>query len=161
MNSILYQKTKEVFKTFLARKGQIVTIEFARPLKTRKACLDSITKLVVMQARAGVNYDNMASVIEKRDNGDLPSENAGLPWGQWAKDENGNSLFPHVIEHKGGKYLRFASFASNVPSTVKYFRNGLEVDKESIIADCLASEFQERDALDVFNVKEANILDIR
>jgi hypothetical protein len=147
--------------TFLARKGQIVTIEFQRELKTRKTCVDVITKLVTMQARAGVSYDNMASVQEKRENGELPAENAGLPWGVWAKDNNGKSLFPHVIEHKGKLYFRFSAFSSNVQTVVKYFRNGVEVSKESVIADCLASEFAERESLDVFNVKAENILAIR
>lgn len=150
--------------TFLARKGQIVTVSWERPMKTPKGVTHAITKSVTMQARAGVNYDNMRDVIAKRDSGELPAHNAGLPWGTWAT-LGGVSLFPHVIAHtpKGEShekhYLRFATLPNGNPGKVEYFLDGAPISKEAARKLTLASEWSEG-AKDVFNVCAAHVKSI-
>ncbi len=145
---------KAIIEKFLSRKGQIVTVEFSRPLKTRKEfAAMHIEKHCLLQARAGINYDNMNSVIEKRESGDLPAVNAGLPWGVW-------KVFPHIIEHKGSDYLRFATLP-NGKNERSFTLNGKPVTMEEIKPFCLASEFTERAEMDVFTVKAENVKDIR
>jgi hypothetical protein len=151
--------------TFLSRKGQIVTVSWVRPMKTLKTVAGTVTKSVTTQARAGVNYDNMRDVIAKRESGELPAENAGLPWGRWASI-GGVSLFPHVIAHtpKGKTnevhYLRFATLPSGNPAKVVYMRDGQPITKEQARAITLASEWNEGEK-DVFNVCAEHITSIR
>jgi hypothetical protein len=127
----------------LGRKGQIVTITAIRSMKTRKGILSKILKRSTFQAQVGVNYDNKASVKEKRESGELPAENAGLPWGQW-------EIFPYVIEHNGKRYFRFSTVKNNFQRQVSYFLDGKEVSKDLIESLCLASEFREKESLDTF-----------
>ena len=127
----------------IGRKGQIVTITAIRSMKTRKGILSEILKRSTFQAQVGVNYDNKASVQAKRESGELPAENAGLPWGEW---EN----FPYVIAHKGKRYFRFSTVKNDFQRKVTYFLDGAEVDRDTIESLCLASEFREKENLDVF-----------
>lgn len=134
----------------LSRKGQIVTIHARRGMKTRAKVSAIVEKESIFQAQVGVDYDNKKSVIEKRENGELPSENQGLPWGVW-------KIFPYVISHKGRDYFRFSTVKNNFVPTVRYWLNGKEVAKEEIEPLCLASEFAEKTG-DCFNFHLGDIL---
>lgn len=120
------------------RKGANLSAIIGKELKTRKGVTDCVEKLTSIVIRGGIDYDNQKAVIEGREDGTLPEENAGLPWGQWVN-------FPYHIEHKGTDYVRFYS-ASGLPFTPKteYFLNGEMVDKSQIQSLCLASEFPTR-----------------
>lgn len=146
---------KDILATFLSRKGQFAGFLWNRPLKTRKEFSHlSITKSVRCVAQVGVDYDNRASVQAARESGELPSENAGLPWGQW-------KVFPYVITHKGNDYLRIYPVANRVPRVV-YRCNGAMVSREFAESVCLASEFRETTAPHTcFTVNAANVLAIR
>ncbi len=117
------------------RKGQNVKAIWGKTMKTRKGITHIVEKLTSLVVRAGIDYDNMGLVQEKREAGELPAENAGLPWGQWAE-------FPFHIEHKGTDYARFypASGLEFTPK-VEYYLDGLQVEKSAIVEFCLASEF--------------------
>lgn len=153
-------------QTFLSRKGQIVTVGWTRPMKSPKGVFAQITKKVVMQARAGVNYDNMKDVIAKRESGELPAENAGLPWGRWASI-GGASLFPHVIAHtpKGATeekhYLRFAKLDGGNAPVIEYFQDGKAISKEEARRLTLASEWNDGPSPDVFTVTADSVDFIR
>ncbi len=121
----------------LTRKGQIVTITARRSMKTLKSTQAMIEKLSVFQARAGINYDNVKAVKEKRESGELPAENAGLPWGEWHQ-------FPYVIRHKGKFYFRLYTVANNFTPKTVYFVNGVESDRATVEPLCLASEFYDK-----------------
>lgn len=138
----------------LALKGQFASLCTERPLKVKKGKIE-IMKRSTFVCRVGVNYDNIATVKEDRANGDLPAENAGLPWGSWVP-----GLFPYVIAHKGCHYFRCTSVKndSSIPK-VSYTRNGVEISKDEAKADALASEFYEKDS-EVFTVKVESILEI-
>lgn len=151
--------------TFLSRKGQIVTVAWLRPMKALKGVSASVTKGVTMQARAGVNYDNMRDVIAKRESGELPAVNAGLPWGRWAKI-GGVDMFPHIISHtpKGATgeqhYLRFAKLPNGNPGSVEFFIDGKPATRDEVRGMTLASEWSES-AGDVFNVRADYVTSIR
>lgn len=137
----------------LARKGQICTFTTTRPLKVRKGQAP-ITKTSTFQARVGVNYDNIATVQEKRANGELPAENQGLPWGEW-------EVFPYVIAHKGEKYFRCTSIRNNFVSKTEYTRDGFAISKEEAQVAALASEFSTGEPSEVFNIKLSSILEVK
>jgi hypothetical protein len=139
----------------LAKKGQIVSFHTVREMKVRKG-QDPIQKESWFLARVGVSYDNIQNVKDKREDGRLPEENAGLPWGQWLE-------YPHVIGHKGEEYVRCSTLKnSNTKGRVKYLRNGAEISREEAQLACLASEFRERDDdSDVFNIKASSILEVK
>jgi hypothetical protein len=133
----------------LALKGQIVTLCTKRDCKVRKGS-PMVEKVAKFQCRVGVNYDNMASVQEKRENGTLPAENAGLPWGQWL-------IFPHLIAHKGNHYLRCTTLNNNNVPQVSYLLDGREISREEARALCLASEFRDHEDNDCFTVKVESV----
>jgi hypothetical protein len=145
MNSDLLQK-------FLSKTGQICSVTWQRPCKTYKGETRKVEKRVSAVVRAGVNFDAMASVKEKRENGELPPENTGLPWGEWF-------VFPYIIAHKGDHYLRFSHFPGGKLET-HFFLDGKEVNKGKLREICLASEFTERESLDCFNVRASSILSL-
>jgi hypothetical protein len=139
---------------FLARKGQIVTVETVRPLKVRKG-MPEILKHSTFQARVGVTYDNIGVVQEKRESGELPAENQGLPWGQW-------EIFPYVIAHKGEKYLRCTMLRNGFHRAPVFTVNGAEITRDEAQRMALASEFSDRDdGPDVFNIKLSSVRAVR
>lgn len=126
--------------------GANYRVQWKRDMKTRKGVTAHCEKIVSCLVRAGVDYDAMKSVQAKRQAGELPQANAGLPWGEWV-------LFPRVIGHKGTLYFRFSrpSFAADM--SIAFLRDGQPVAKELLRGDCLASEFQERQDLDCLTLK--------
>lgn len=129
-------KIQDAIAQIKKHKGANCSATWIRPLKTLKGITSNVHKLTVAVVRGWVDYDNLASVQEGRANGDLPAENAGLPWGEWVE-------FPVHIAHKGMDYLRLypASGLNFIPKTT-YFVDGKEVSKEEARAICLASEFR-------------------
>jgi hypothetical protein len=152
-NTMNIEDIKNITKT---RKGANLSVVIAKPLKTRKNHPDSkVTKVTQIVIRGGVQYDNLSVVQEKRENGELPAENAGLPWGEWVE-------YPLHISHKGTDYARFypASGIDFAPK-VTYFLNGMEVPKSEAEAICLASEFPKRDEKPLcYTIKAENVKDI-
>ena len=149
---MLYLYLMEKLNKFLAKKGQICSVVIEKPVKTRKGFDGVITKTTKMVVRAGVAYDNIAAVKEGRENGTLPAENAGLPWGQW-------KIFPHVISHKGRDYFRFSKLNGGKIETV-YTLNGQEIARREVEKVALASEFKSGGDFEVITVSEENVKEI-
>lgn len=143
---------KSILKT---RKGQNLSVVIGKQLKTYKKIKDVsvmgrneiihygdapvVEKVTSIVIRGGIEYDNQQVVQEGRENGTLPEENAGLPWGEWAE-------YPFHISHKGSDYVRFytASGLSFEPK-VEYYLNGELTTKAVVEPLCLASEFRKSD----------------
>ena len=147
-------KIKEIVDTLKAEcpKGSNLSAIFGKQLKTRKGVDSIVEKVTRIVVSSGKTYDNQALVKEGREDGTLPEENAGLPWGQWAE-------FPYHITHKEQDYVRFYS-ASGVAfePKVEYYLNGVQVDKATIQPLCLASEFPSRtEAPLAMTVKAENV----
>ena len=136
--------------TILSRRGQIITMITKRAMKVRKG-QDPIEKISRFQVRVGVSYDNIAAVKEKRESGELPKENKGLPWGEW-------EIYPYVIAHKGERYIRCTAM-NGFAGFVKYYRNSLEITEDEAKAACVASEFGDKSG-EVFNVKLSSIMEV-
>jgi hypothetical protein len=138
----------------LAMKGQICTFHTRKAVKVRKGA-PQFTKESMFQGRIGIQYDNMATVQEKREDGRLPSENQGLTWGEWL-------FYPYIISHNGKRYLRVSKANSNVRYPSKYFDlNGNEVSAEIVKMFALASEFAPKSDVEVLAIPMDNIVDIK
>jgi len=155
-NPVKKMEIEIIKETIKSKKGANLSVVFDRQLKTRKGVTEAVTKVTRIVVRGGVEYDNLGIVQEKRENGELPSENAGLPWGEWVE-------YPLHIRHKDVDYARFypASGIGFKPK-VTYFLDGVEVSKEQIQPLCLASEFPKRDEEPLcFTIKAHNVAMIR
>ena len=119
-------------------KGSNIILEWTRPCKVRKGVVAVIAKAVRMVGRMGIEYDNQNEVQEKREGGDLPAVNAGLPWGKWLE-------YPWLIEHNGKLYLRLYNGTSTTTTPrVAFFIDGIPTTKEAVAHYLLASELAEK-----------------
>jgi hypothetical protein len=148
------QTQAQMLELLMSRKGQIVTVKTTRPVKMKKGQAE-VFKTSEFQCRVGVNYENMAAVKEGRANGELPAENAGLPWGEWLE-------FPYTIGHKGETYVR-CTMLNNAFRRAPVFTlaDGSVVDKETVKQGALASEFREGDDNLVFNIKVSSLVEVK
>lgn len=145
--------------------GANIIVEWVRPVKVKKSCQDKITKSVKAVGRMKIDYDNLKSVQAKRESGELPAENAGLPWGFWVSPcvigmnkglKKEDPLYSTVLPSTEF-YLRLYNGTSDkVRPEVHFFRNGVEVSKESIDGDILASE-KDSEHGDCFTCKFENM----
>jgi len=109
------------------RKGSFLRVVISKSVPTLKAYSDiEVVKQTLVTVCSGIEYDNQKGVIEKRESGEAPSENAGLPWGQWVE-------YPYLIEHKGKAYVRL--YLKGVPQ-VTWKANGQAISKERAIELC-------------------------
>ena len=129
----------EIKNIVKCHKGANLSAILGKQLKTRKgetAVIEKVTSIVI---RGGVEYDNQKVVIEGREDGTLPEENSGLPWGQWVE-------YPFHIEHKGAQYARFyAASGLSFEPKVEYYLNGELTTKAIVEPLCLSSEFRKSD----------------
>lgn len=114
-------------------KGQFINLSWERDVRLKasyKNCPNiKIRKHTTAVCRTGLSYDNISAVQEKRENGELPSQNGGLPWGKW-------KVFPWIIEHKGELYARIYNAANtNLKPNIYYTLNGV------MISDSVAYTF--------------------
>ena len=146
---------QNTLQTLMQRKGQYVTLSTRRPVKMRKG-QPEVFKLSTYTVRVGVNYDNIKAVQLKRDDGTLPQENAGLPWGEWVD-------FPYTIAHKDELYLRctIAHNTTHKARTAYELADGTAIDAADVKPMALAGEFKEGEREnDVFNIKVSSITQI-
>lgn len=138
-------------------KGANIICEWQRQVKTLKGCPYAIDKHTRMVGRVGINYDNQAAVIEKRENGDLPLESQPI-WkgaGEWL-------VFPFIIRHKktGQLYLRlYNGTSTKVPVKVEWLMDGDVVTYENIESYLTAAEKND-DKGDCFCCKVEDIIRI-
>lgn len=144
--------TSEILQNVLAKKGQFGRASWTKALKTRKGVSAKIEKQVTMSMRAGLDYDNLTAVKEKRESGELPKENAGLPWGQWV-------AFPYLISHKDKHYLRLYPNGNGKIET-QYFLNGEKTTMEAIAPHVLASELPSGEKPECITVTLENITEL-
>ena len=148
------QTQTEMLALLMSRKGQIVTVKTQRPVKMKKG-QPLVFKASEFQCRVGVNYDNITVVKEGRATGELPAENAGLPWGEWLE-------FPYTIGHKGETYVRCTLLNNGFRrAPVFTLADGTVVDRETVRAGALASEFKDGDDSVVFNIKVSSLVEVK
>lgn len=148
-------KIQDIIAKVQTRKGANLSATIHKTLKTRKGVEDVVEKKTSLVIRGGIDYDNIALVQEMRENGALPDENAGLPWGEWIQ-------FPYHIAHKGQDYARFYPASGIDFSThVEYYKNGNVATKSEVEALCPKSEFPEREDKPLcYTIKAENVVSI-
>jgi len=148
-------KTSDILSKLMAKKGQFGRMTWEKKLKTYKGVSDVITKQTTMSMRAGIDYNNLKVVQEKRENGQLPAIPQSLPWGNWIP-----GFEPYLIEHKGNYYARVYPNANGTIKTI-YKLNGSVIDLDSIRHMLLASELpSEGNKPDCITVTLANITEL-
>ena len=146
--------TNDILAIVLAKHGQITTLTTERKVKVKKG-QHTIFKASKFQGRIGVNYENLKSTQAGREDGTLPQQNAGLPWGKWAQ-------FPYTIEHNGKLYLRVTAFNGNIYPAEYHDESGNVMDKSEVQQMALASEFRNDDTVpSVFNIPLDSIKSIK
>lgn len=131
------------------RKGANIVCEWTRPAKVRAInTLGKVEKRVRAIGRMGLDYENLSSVQDKRENGDLPAAPSnGLPWGEWA-------IFPYLIAHKGQHYLRlYNGTCATVKPHAEWLVNGEPASAEIVKPVLLASETAEKEKGDCFTIR--------
>jgi hypothetical protein len=132
------------------KKGVNTRLAWRRSCKVKKSCNDIIEKACIAVGRLGIDYDNQAAVIAKRESGELPEQSQPI-WhgkGEWI-------IFPYLIRHVDTNqlYLRlYSGTSSTAKASVQYYRNGETATFESVENDLLASEKGEKTG-DCFCVK--------
>jgi len=153
---------ENIKQTLASKKGANLKATWGKALKTRKdAAGYHVQKVTTMVVRGGIDYDNMKVVQEGREDGSLPSENAGLPWGEWAE-------FPLHITHKGTDYARFypasginVATGGNFIPEVTFYINGQVATREDAQRICRASEFPKREEAPLcFTIKAENVVSL-
>lgn len=148
---MLYSELRN--KVMGQKKGTFTAMTWERPVKMKKAyATENVVKRSQGVVRLGIEYDNMQAVQDKRNNGELPTENQGLKWGVWEE-------YPYIISHKDRKYLRCATSQNNKIKTA-YFKDGKEISFDSIADMVLASEKKDTGDNDVFTIDIENIVQI-
>ncbi len=149
-----------IVATFAAMiPGAVYRVQWVRSLKLRKAFAVGygLSKAVSALVKVGMDYDNKASVQAKRESGELPATNAGLPWGTWFE-------FPRIITHNGNFYLRFYPATTDASQTSAEYYLATPTgtgacDTATARQYALASEFRDTDAaLECFTIKLANLV---
>jgi hypothetical protein len=153
IHSVFAMEIQTIKNILALNKGSNRRAVFQRTLKTRKGIENVVTKITSIVVRAGIDYDKQKAVMEGRENGELPTENAGLPWGEWAE-------FPFHITHKGEDYVRFyAGSGLDFQPKVEYFIDGVSVPKEQIVSLCLKSETETKEEKPLaMTVKASNVM---
>ena len=113
----------------------------------------AVRKSVTAVVRSGITYDNVGDVIVGREDGTLPAENAGLPWGEWI-------VYPLHVAHKGADYVRLYP-AKGGKVTATYTVDGREATREEVLAMMTPSaraKAEDGEAPLCFTVKAANVV---
>ena len=99
-------------------RGQYVTVVWESEVKTAAKHGVSRRKVTTATVRTGVEYANLAQNADR--------ETGALPWGEWANANDGTSLYPWIIEHKGADYIR-------VYISVLHYVNGERVSLDAFL----------------------------
>jgi hypothetical protein len=137
-------------------KGANIIVEWERPCTTFKGVSCVITKRVKMIGRIGIEYDNQKKVIEARQEGSLPVENQGLRGMEWVE-------YPWLIRSiKSRKlYLRlYKGTSDKIKPSVSFFKDGIEVPKETIQHYLTAKELQSTENSNCFTCSVDSIISL-
>ena len=126
-----------------APKGANIVVEWNRTLKPLKTsgCSDTIVKSTRMVGRIGIDYDNIQTVKDKRESGELPAENAGLKGMIWIEP-------PYLLQsEKSGRLLLrlYNGTSKTIKPEVHFFRNGVEVERNSLQGIVPSKDWQTAD----------------
>jgi len=137
----------------LQKKGEFTRLVYERPLKFRAAFKDfDGVKHTEMTVRIGISYEELKSVKEKRESGELPMESTGLKGVEFI-------VFPTLLKNAQNELLLRVYFHKNYHKKTAYYLNGVEVSKDDLREYCLASEFAEKED-GCLNIKISKIIEM-
>jgi hypothetical protein len=150
----LSEHSLSVVGKLLSKHGQFAKITYQRPLKFKKDFLHFTGfKRTTGNFRLGINYSNIHSVKVARSLGQPIGELKGKSW-----------VIPnYILEGKNGLLARIYTI-NNSQTNVEYFLNGKKLtvgELEKLTEICLASEFNERQNLESFDLGLENIIEIK
>lgn len=151
--------TQDYLNLVNGKKGQFIKLAWKRDVKTAAAFKAlKLEKQTITVARTGIEYDNLASTKEGREDGTLPAENAGLPWGA---DHIWNA-YPYVTEYRGKHYARIYGAKNSIPQ-VTWFLNGVKIEKSVAVTFLTPSdkkrETERTSTYECFDVKMENLFE--
>ena len=140
----------------LNKKGKMSSLTWRKSCKTYKGVEDIIEKETkASSVQIGAGYDNCKRVIEGRADGTLPEQNVGLNGLEWVN-------YPYILKNPKTEkeYVRITLTAnSNFKS--KFFENGQEVEKSSILDKLTAAEKNRNGDMPlVMNIPLENIIEL-
>lgn len=144
---------EDLINKILSKKGQFTKLTWDRTCKTKKDA-PLVRKITTLQiARLGITYDNMNKVQRKRETGELPKENQGLPsWCEWA-------IYPYFGRNKNNGQIYLRVYPRPNSKVFHYEIGGKKVDSDSVGKFLGAQEKQENDLICQW-VKVEDIKDI-
>lgn len=152
---------EQIIERIMKSKGQFVKAVWKSnptPAAAHKKAGVILEKHTSAVCRAGINFANLSSVQAGIANGER-GEVQSLPWGEWKVDEQGNSMFPYLITHKGADYVRLYPTDSRCETI--YFVNGEQVDRKTFATYLTPSEAAKAtsdEKPECFTIKKDNIL---
>lgn len=118
-----FEEIRNIVKS--KKNGTFMSMTYEKDVPVKSAYKGTVIyRKTTIVVRCGVEYDNISAVKDKRNNGQLPHENEGLPWGRWKE-------YPYFIEHNGKVYLRCATVNGNKAKS-SYYMNGNAIEKEKL-----------------------------
>lgn len=150
-------KEEQVYKIcdFLkTKRGSFTRLVYEREIApSAKYKGVKITKHVEMVCRAGIDYSNMAAVIERRAEA---QPNAYIKTWDWVP---GYEHFVKKNIRSGQLYVNFET-VQKPNQVVKYTINGVPATEDEVRAITTASAWNRPQHLDTFDVKFENIIEI-
>jgi hypothetical protein len=144
-------------------KGQIHTIVGERPCGIRKKYIKEtgeepvVMKRSTFQIRAGIKYDNQKKVKEKREDGRLPAENAGLRGMEWV-----DGYYPWLVKSiKSGKLYVCGAPVNPGSSKSTYYKDGEEIEKDELVDIVLGKDIKSSTPGDWMYYALDNIIEFR
>lgn len=138
-------------------KGQFVSLKWRKVCSTYKNVTENIEKETSAHSvRVGAQYDNMSVVKEGRENGILPTENAGLKGLEW-------EVYPYILKNPktGREFLRIETTETSTFSS-EFFMDDEPIEKKYILDKLTASEKNSRGIRPtVMNIPLDNILEVK
>ena len=137
--------------------GQFHSMVWEREIPVKKSAGNAVVKkrTTASGIRFGVNYDAMKAVNEKREKGELPTENQGLKGREWIVP----NLYLRSI--KSGKTMLRVSLSKSSKMVTQWYLNGKEVKKEDLSAILYAKDMNANHVeMDCFDVTTDNIIAI-
>lgn len=148
--------TTRYLEMVMGKRGQFIKLCWQRLVETAAAYKHlTIEKRTTVTARTGVEYDNVKAVQEKRETGELPEQNAGLPFGEW-------TVYPYVIRHKGQDYARIYT-VKGAKADVEWYCNGRRINDAQALSYLTPSARKKsfgKGDLDCFTVKMNDVIKI-
>jgi len=139
----------------VAPKGANIKGVWERPMHLRKQYRGiPLTKRTDAVVRL-ISYDHKQVVIEKRENGELPAENAGLRGMEWV-------WHPYLLQSikTGKEYIRLERGTNkDAKPKVVYLLDGQKQTEEQIAHMVLASELKSSKS-DTFNVSVESMIQL-